>query len=63
MTNADKIRAMSDEDLALVIMCPYDTVGDESRIMPCILSAPRSKDCYKCTLEWLRREHGEGKAD
>ena len=35
MTNADKIRAMTDEELAEYIPCPYDTAGAE--IMPCIL--------------------------
>lgn len=44
-TNADKIRSMSDEDLALNIMCPHDsdTNCDE-------------KSCYTCCLKWLQQE-------
>lgn len=34
MRNADKIRAMTDEELAEYIPCPYDTAGVE--LMPCI---------------------------
>lgn len=64
MTNADKIRAMTDEELAEYIPCPYDTAGTE--IMPCILdkTEPGAPDfaspgkCKQCTLEWLRKEVG-----
>lgn len=64
MTNADKIRAMTDEELAEYIPCPYDTAGVE--LMPCILdkTEPGAPDfaspgkCKQCTLEWLRKEVG-----
>lgn len=36
MTNGDKIRAMTDEELTKIIMCPYDTAGAEFEIMPCV---------------------------
>ena len=43
-TNADRIRAMSDEELADVVVCPHtgnwDLCGD---------------DCKKCRLEWLKQ--------
>lgn len=62
MTNADKIRTMSIEELAHFIPCPYDTAGSE--LMPCIFdeAEPGVPDfvspgrCEKCILEWLRKE-------
>lgn len=65
MRNADKIRAMTDEELAEVIACPYDTVGSE--LMPCIFdkAEPDAPDfvspgrCNQCVLEWLRKEVNE----
>lgn len=36
MTNADRIRMMTDEELTKIIMCPYDTFGESVDIMPCI---------------------------
>ena len=59
-TNADRIRSMGDEELAMVIMCPYDTAGDDEDIMPCMKipfeDAPDSKTCMECTIAWLKRE-------
>lgn len=48
MTNADKIRAMSDEELAMLLQptCP-------SRVCP---SDSVYKDCYKCWIDWLKQE-------
>lgn len=43
-TNADRIRSMSDEDLALNIMCPYQREDCEGT------------NCYQCSLEWLRED-------
>lgn len=59
MTNADKIRNMPDEELAMIIMCPYDTAGDE--IMSCILDGKDPEfqppgSCYKCISKWLKKE-------
>ena len=54
MTNADRIRAMSDEELAAVIACG---VG-------CVRNAPhcRQDDCTPCINEWLKQpvKDGEG---
>lgn len=46
MTNAERIRAMSDEELAMVIMCPYSTDPEE-----CIRPEER---CFEWSLKWLR---------
>ena len=43
--NADRIRAMSDEELAEIIMCPYDTDPDLCT----------GKGCLECSLEWLQQ--------
>ena len=50
MTNADLIRAMSDEELAANLMCPNEMgIAD----IPCDKSD--KCDCYKCLLDWLRQ--------
>ncbi len=65
MTNGDRIRNMTDEELTQVLLCPYDTAGDPIDIMPCIkngvLVGP--KECNKCMLEWLHRENKENVPD
>lgn len=54
MTNADRIRAMTDEELAKVLHCqrtqsPY-VVGNDS----C-----ETTNCIDCTLAWLKQEVSE----
>lgn len=46
MTNADRIRAMSDEELVNWLVCPYDIDPD--------LCIGRGT-CYDCTLQWLQQ--------
>ena len=61
MTNGDKIRNMTDEELAFILMCPYDTAGDPIDIMPCV-TAERTqefvspKECMECMAAWLKKE-------
>lgn len=50
MTNADMIRAMSDEELAANLMCPNEMGMAD---IPCDKSD--QCDCYKCLLDWLRK--------
>ena len=55
MTNADRIRAMSDEELAAELgikQCP-----DKDRWQGC------SGDCEACWLEWLREPAEEAQSD
>lgn len=47
MTNADRIRAMSDEELAYWVMCPHDDVCDSDGAL--------DGDCMKCVLQWLKQ--------
>lgn len=47
MTNADRIRAMTDEELAAVIMCPKE---NGTQVGSCI-----GKTCVECCLMWLRQ--------
>ncbi|WP_373264515.1 hypothetical protein [Hungatella hathewayi] len=52
MTNGDMIRQMSDEELAVTLMCPNESGvanidcngGDDAR------------NCCQCCLDWLREE-------
>ena len=48
MTNADRIRQMSDEELAMLLhpTCPP---RGECPLIGVI------KDCYKCWLDWLKQ--------
>ena len=54
MTNAERIKQMSDKDLAIFIMCPaeYDVAFTKS----CGCNGEMNKNCYQCTLEWLQQE-------
>ena len=54
LTNADRIRSMSDEELADIILCPYDTEGNPIEIMLQKLVSP--DNCKKCMIEWLQSE-------
>lgn len=47
-TNADRIRAMSDEELAKIIICPKQ-VCDKLHILV------GRTDCEACSLEWLKQ--------
>ena len=48
MTNSDRIRAMSDEELAEIIACPKGLFDR----MDCF---DDNRDCKHCTLEWLKQ--------
>lgn len=53
-TNADMIRNMSDEELAMAIMCPAEY--DLSFNKECGCDGNMSRNCQKCTLNWLQSE-------
>ena len=46
MTNADKIRAMTDEELVSFVMAPCMKWGE-----PC-----EKPSCWECILDWLKQE-------
>lgn len=46
LTNGDRIRQMSDEELAVELMCPYGSEGPVCGV--------NGKTCKECTLQWLR---------
>ena len=57
ITNADRIRAMTDEELATVIAWPYLASPpwcSQHRTCPYISEDPTP--CDKCALEWLKQE-------
>lgn len=49
MTNADRIRAMSDEELAKIISCPK-RVCDKI-----VIHVDGITDCDACALDWLKQ--------
>lgn len=49
MTNYEKIKQMSIEEMAYTIMCPYGTDDDICN----------GNDCINCTKEWLEQEAEE----
>ena len=48
MTNADRIRAMTDEELANIVECPYGNPYFDEHL-PC------KGSCHDCLLIWLQR--------
>lgn len=50
-TNADRIRSMSDEELAMNMMCP-----NENGLAEIECSKDDSCNCYECLLKWLQSE-------
>ena len=46
MTNHDRIKQMSIEEMAYRLMCPYETDPDICN----------EDDCIKCIKEWLEME-------
>lgn len=61
-TNADRIRAMSDEELAMTMMCP-----NENGLAEIDCDKSDSRNCYECLLKWLQEkvedEHVENISD
>ena len=59
-SNADRIRAMSDEEMAVVIAWPYLASPpwcSEHTTCPYISEDPTP--CDKCALDWLKQEVSE----
>ena len=51
VTNAERIRRMSEEAMAAVIMCP-----DECGLAEMICDKRDLRNCYECCLSWLKAE-------
>jgi hypothetical protein len=56
MTNADRIRAMSDEELAEMLLdgCRGSMCSDQSH------NDYGSVDCFKCRMDWLKQSVKDG---
>ena len=50
-TNADRIRSMTDEELAVNMMCP-----NENGLAAIDCDKNDNCNCYECLLKWLREE-------
>ena len=51
-SNADRIRAMTDEELAKWFL----VIQDDNCCMPDLDDCPIGKDCIDCWLDWLKQE-------
>lgn len=49
MTNGDRIRRMTDEELSEIIFCPCDM-----NVVTCC-----DEECDTCVIRWLKGEHSE----
>ena len=58
VTNAERIRRMSEEAMAAVIMCP-----NESGSAEILCSHDDRCNCYECCLSWLKADAGEEESD
>ena len=56
MTNADRIRAMSDQELAGVIMCPMEINSIKD-----LCAKNPGHTCVECSLQWLQEPAEEVK--
>lgn len=56
-TNADRIRSMTDEELAANMMCPAEYDLNFNKNEKC--NGEMNKNCYECLLKWLRAESEE----
>lgn len=54
LTNGDKIRSMSDVELAKIIECPYL----HNRSFECS-NTDEKTNCLKCRIDWLKEEAKE----
>lgn len=61
MTNLEWVRNTSEEDLAMLLMCPYDTIENvKSNELPCQKNKDESKQfCFNCLKGWLRKEQNK----
>ena len=63
MTYAEKIRTLTDEQLAEVLMCPQECDEEMLGIPVGGWGCPPIRDCNKCILDFLRQNVGEGPAE
>jgi len=56
-TNADRIRSMTDEELAGNMMCPAEYDLNFNKNEKC--NGEMNKNCYECSLKWLQEEREE----
>lgn len=52
MTNGDRIRAMTDRELAEIIMCPYDGEKDCTQLRRVFGD---EYSCQRCCERWLKQ--------
>lgn len=57
MTNGERIRKMTDEELAVTLMCPaeYDMAFNRREVC----EGNMNRNCRQCTFDWLTAEESE----
>ena len=61
-TNADRIRAMSDEELAdALVGCRHNPWCDYSKGACTYVGTERYGKCQMCALDWLKQEATDGR--
>ena len=59
MTNGDRIRMFSNEQIALVLMCPIEAMLADEDEITCLGDAEKAHDehtCARCIYGWLNKE-------
>ena len=59
MTNGDRIRSMSDKELAEVLINLPNRLGCYDPNDGCMMDFSENKICSECILEWLKQECAE----
>lgn len=54
MTNFEKIKNMSVEEMAMALACPAEYDVEFNRNQKC--NGEMNRNCFKCALEWLESE-------
>lgn len=57
MTNFEKIKQMSIDEMALTLMCPAEYDFSFNKLSKC--NGESDKNCLKCTKHWLESEAEE----
>lgn len=60
MTYAEKIRSLTDEQLAEVLMCPQEVDEDMIGIPAGGWGCPPERHCVRCIEAFLKQNVGEG---
>lgn len=55
MTNGDRVRTFSNEQLALILMCPNEACFDDIECR----KTEENNHCIRCVYDWLNAEESD----